>query len=72
MALAKNIFEVIKTKNIYNYGKRSFCTVLKEFSEIKHGEGASMETHFGFETVKETEKAEKGMTGHILMTRIIF
>jgi hypothetical protein len=61
MAFVKKILEV-KAKIIANYGKRSFHTVSERLSEIKHEGNTSKETHFGFETVKETEKAEKGMT----------
>jgi hypothetical protein len=65
MAFHKRAMQVIKTKLIHDYGKRSFRTVSKKFSEIKHEGVSSKETHFGFETVKESEKAEKGMTGQI-------
>jgi hypothetical protein len=67
MAYSRNILEVIKTKIIPNYGKRGFHTISKTFSKIKHEGASSKETHFGFETVKESEKAEKGMTGKILV-----
>lgn len=59
MALAKKILEV-KRRIISNYGI-GFHTVSKRLYEMKHEGNASKETHFGFETVKETEKAEKGM-----------
>jgi hypothetical protein len=67
MAFSKKILEVIKTKIIPNYGKRSFHSITKTFAKINHEGASSKETHFGFETVKETEKAEKGMTGQILV-----
>ncbi|KDR18513.1 2-methoxy-6-polyprenyl-1,4-benzoquinol methylase, mitochondrial [Zootermopsis nevadensis] len=57
MALAKKLLEV-KRRIISNYGI-GFHTVSKRLYEMKHEGNASKETHFGFETVKETEKAEK-------------
>lgn len=36
-------------------------------SYMKYEEDSSKETHFGFETVKESEKAEKGMSGWIVL-----
>jgi hypothetical protein len=62
MALLKQTLEVMKTKIISHYGK-SFRTSSKIMSYMKHEEDSFKETHFGFETVKESEKAEKGMTG---------
>jgi hypothetical protein len=61
MALLKQTLEVMKMKIIYNYG-RSFRTSSKRIY-IKHEEDSSKETHFGFETIKESEKSEKGTTG---------
>lgn len=65
MAFPKSMLEVIKTKVLHDYGKRSLCTISKRISEVKHKGVSSKETHFGFETVKESEKGEKGMTGQI-------
>lgn len=62
MALIKQTLEVMKRKILSNYGK-SFRTSSKIMSYMKNEEDYSRETHFGFETVKESEKAEKGMTG---------
>jgi hypothetical protein len=59
MALVKKILQ-FKTKIICIYGKRGFITASKSLSEIKYEENTSRQTHFGFENVKETEKAEKG------------
>jgi hypothetical protein len=67
MAFSKKILEVIRTKIIPNYGKRSLRTISKTFEKINHEGASTKETHFGFETVKETEKAEKGMTGQIFV-----
>jgi hypothetical protein len=66
MAFSKTIVAFIKEKRIYNYGKRSFRTISTTFSEINNERVSSKETHFGFETVKESEKAEKGMTNKII------
>lgn len=52
----------MKMKIISHYGK-SFRTSSKAMSYTKYEEDSSKETHFGFETVKESEKAEKGMSG---------
>lgn len=67
MACTKKILEVIKIKLKPNYGKQCFHTISKTFAKVNQEEASSKETHFGFETVKETEKAEKGMTGQILV-----
>jgi hypothetical protein len=62
MAIIKQAVEVMKMKIISNYGK-SFRTSSKAMSYVKYEKDSSKETHFGFETVKESEKAEKGMSG---------
>lgn len=51
----------MKKKIISHYGK-SFRTSSKAVSYMKYEEDSTKETHFGFETVKESEKAEKGMS----------
>ena len=61
MALLKQALEVTKMKIISHYGK-SFRTSSKAISYMKYEEDSTKETHFGFETVKESEKAEKGMS----------
>jgi len=61
MALLKQGFEVMKKKIIPYHGK-SFRTSSKVVSYMKYEEDSTKETHFGFETVKESEKAEKGMS----------
>jgi len=48
----------MKMKIISHYGK-SFRTSSKVISYMKYEEDSTKETHFGFETVKESEKAEK-------------
>ena len=37
---------------------------------MKYEEDSTKETHFGFETVKESEKAEKGMSIWIVLPQI--
>jgi len=59
MALLKQALEVMKMKIISHYGK-SFRTSSKATAYMKYEEDSTKETHFGFETVKESEKAEKG------------
>ncbi|PSN38104.1 2-methoxy-6-polyprenyl-1, partial [Blattella germanica] len=58
MAFSKKILEVINTNVINFCGKRHFYTAINVFSQNRQ-EDTSRETHFGFETVKEDEKAEK-------------
>jgi hypothetical protein len=62
MALLKQALEVMKIKIISHCGK-SFRSSSEAMSYMKYEEDSSKETHFGFETVKESEKAEKGMNG---------
>jgi hypothetical protein len=59
----------VKTKVISNHIKRCFHTVSERFSEMKHNGNTSKSTHFGFETVKESEKAEKGMISNSVSKR---
>jgi len=61
MALLKQALEVMKKKIISHYGK-SFRTSSNAVSYMKYEEDSTKETHFGFQTVKESEKAEKGMS----------
>lgn len=58
MALTNKIVEVINNNFLRNYGKRYFCKYSNLFCEKNYG-NTSGETHFGFQTVKESEKAEK-------------
>lgn len=69
MALLKQALEVMKMKIISHYGK-SFRTSSKTISYMKYEEDSTKETHFGFETVKESEKAEKGMNNRIVLPQV--
>ena len=56
----RKVFEVINNSFLKSRIKGYFCLCSNPYNERKYG-NSSGETHFGYQTVKESEKAEKGI-----------